>query len=140
MLAVEAVECIAGRGLRGDRFFDFKQNYKGQATFFSWEVFLAMCRHLGLQNAPPWGMRRNILIEGVDLNSLIGSEFEVQGVRFEGTQECSPCQWMDWAIGPGAKRFLKGRGGLRVRILSSGSLCTGNGSLNLPGNRAVRQT
>ncbi len=31
---VQEVECVAGRGLRGDRFFDFKPDYKGQVTFF----------------------------------------------------------------------------------------------------------
>ena len=35
MLEVDSVECVAGQGLRGDRFFGFKEDYKGQATFFS---------------------------------------------------------------------------------------------------------
>jgi hypothetical protein len=34
---VETVECVAGRGLRGDRFFDYKAGYAGQITFFSLE-------------------------------------------------------------------------------------------------------
>jgi hypothetical protein len=29
---------------------------------------------------------------------------------------------MDRALGPGAEKFLKGRGGLRARILSTGTL------------------
>jgi len=33
IVEVPEVECVAGRGLRGDRFFDFKENYKGQITF-----------------------------------------------------------------------------------------------------------
>ncbi len=37
------IECVAGRGLRGDRFFDFKGNYKGQITFFAWETYEAIC-------------------------------------------------------------------------------------------------
>lgn len=31
---VEEVVCDAGRGLRGDRFYDYKPDYKGQITFF----------------------------------------------------------------------------------------------------------
>jgi hypothetical protein len=27
-LEVAAIECVAGRGIRGDRFFDYKQDYK----------------------------------------------------------------------------------------------------------------
>ncbi|MEZ5326446.1 MAG: hypothetical protein R3F19_15455 [Verrucomicrobiales bacterium] len=37
--SLEQVECVAGKGLRGDRFYDYKDNYKGQVTFFSKEVF-----------------------------------------------------------------------------------------------------
>jgi len=36
----------AGKGLFGDRFFGFKDNYKGQVTFFSNEVFTEVCRQL----------------------------------------------------------------------------------------------
>ncbi len=43
-------------------------------------------------------------------------------VRFFGTEECRPCYWMDGALGPGAHAWLRGRGGLRARILSDGWL------------------
>jgi MOSC domain-containing protein YiiM len=58
----------------------------------------------------------------VDLNELIGQDFEIQGVHFHGTEECRPCYWMDRAIAPGAEEFLKGRGGLRAKILTDGQL------------------
>jgi len=122
-LEVEQIECIAGRGLRGDRFFDFKEDYKGQITFFSLEVFDAMRRELGFANAQPGATRRNAVVSGIDLNQLVGTEFELQGIRFAGVEECRPCHWMDVALGPGAEEWLKGRGGLRARILTSGVLC-----------------
>jgi len=116
------VECVAGRGLRGDRFFDFKEDYKGQVTFFSREVFDEVCQKLGAPGKSPGVARRNVITRGVDLNSLIGQEFTVQGVRFEGVCECSPCHWMNEAIAPGAEAALHGRGGLRARILANGLL------------------
>ncbi|MDD4919037.1 MAG: molybdenum cofactor biosysynthesis protein [candidate division Zixibacteria bacterium] len=122
LVEVDALECIAGRGLRGDRFFDYKPDYKGQITFFSAEVYDELCAHLGLADASPAATRRNVITRGVDLNTLIGKPFEVQGVRFEGMAECSPCYWMDQAFAPGANDFLKGRGGLRARILTDGRL------------------
>ncbi|HEX7654402.1 MAG TPA: molybdenum cofactor biosysynthesis protein [Verrucomicrobiae bacterium] len=121
-VAVPEVDCVAGRGLRGDRFFDFKENYKGQVTFFSYEVFQAMCQQLKLSGATPGASRRNVVVEGVDLNTLVGREFELQGIRFLGTAECSPCYWMDRAFAPGAEHFLQQRGGLRAKILSDGKL------------------
>ncbi len=122
ILAVDQVECVAGKGLRGDRFFGFKEDYKGQITFFSEEVYLALSQELGKFDRPHSVFRRNVIVRGVDLNGLIGQEFMIQGIRFEGMSECAPCYWMDQAFAPGAEEFLKGRGGLRARILSDGVL------------------
>ncbi len=121
---VESVECVTGRGLRGDRYFDHKENYKGQVTLFAQEVFDELSRTLGLPSARPSALRRNLLVSGADLNDFIGRQFELQGVRLEGSEECKPCYWMDEALGPGAHEWLKGRGGLRCRILSDGWLRT----------------
>lgn len=121
-IEVASVECVAGRGIRGDRFFDYKENYKGQITFFALEVFEEPCHALNVQNCSPAWLRRNAITRGVDLNALIDREFEVDNVCFYGTGECRPCYWMDRAIAPGAENFLKGRGGLRARILSDGTL------------------
>ena len=120
--SVPTVECVAGRGLAGDRFLDYKDEYPGQITFFSGEVYDEIRLALNCPDRPASVFRRNVLTHGVDLNALIGREFEVQGVRFAGVRECSPCHWMDQAFAPGAEAWLKGRGGLRARILSSGWL------------------
>jgi len=121
-LEVAEVECVAGQGLVGDRFFAYKENYQGQITFLAAEVFAEVCQKLGVVDKSPGVMRRNVVTEGVDLNTLIGQEFTVQGVTFAGVGECSPCHWMDDAIAPGAEAGLQGRGGLRARILTSGKL------------------
>jgi MOSC domain-containing protein YiiM len=124
-IEVDSIECVAGHGIRHDRFFDYRGDYKGQITFFSVEVFDDLCAALHLKERDPALTRRNVLTRGADLNRLIGKDFEVQGVRFRGTEECRPCYWMDQALRPGAEQFLKGRGGLRARILTNGSIvCT----------------
>jgi MOSC domain-containing protein YiiM len=124
MIEISEIECVAGRGIRGDRYFDLKDDYKGQITFFSVEVFDELCSAMQIQAYSPSLARRNVITLGVDLNELIGQEFEVQGVRFLGMEECRPCYWMDGAFAPGAKEFLKGRGGLRAKILKGGKLCS----------------
>ena len=121
-IEVPLIECVAGHGIRGDRFFDYQNDYKGQISFFSLEVFDQLCGEFDLQDCSPSLVRRNVITREADLNKLIGREFEIQGVRFHGTGECRPCYWMDRAIAPGAEEFLKGRGGLRARILSDGEL------------------
>lgn len=119
---VDRVECISGRGLRGDRFFDYKENYRGQVTLFGWDVFEKMRRELPAPAAEPAALRRNVVIDGLDLLQLIGQPFELQGVQLQGVEECRPCYWMDQAIAPGAEAWLRGRGGLRCRIISNGVL------------------
>ena len=127
IVEVEHVECVAGRGLRGDRFFDFKEDYKGQVTLFSWEVFETLRRERGQPELSPAALRRNLLVEGLDLNVQSGVQFELQGVVLESSGECKPCYWMDQAVAPGAEEFLRSRfrGGLRARILSDGILRVG---------------
>jgi MOSC domain-containing protein YiiM len=122
MIEVPVIECVAGRGIRGDRYFDFKNDYKGQITFFSLEVFNELCGALQIQDCLPSLLRRNVIARGVDLNELIGQNFEIQGIRLHGMEECRPCYWMDRAIAAGAHEFLKGRGGLRAKILCDGRL------------------
>ena len=121
-LEVDHVECVAGRGIRNDRFFDFKENYNGQITFFSHEVHEDLCRILRIHDKPPSVFRRNVIISGVDLTTWYDAEFELQGIRFRGMGECKPCYWMNLAFGPGAEDSLQGRGGLRAVILTSGIL------------------
>src|SRR3979411_3279255 len=52
-IEVPSIECVAGRGIRGDRYFDFKDDYKGQITFFSLDVFDELCGALTVQDCPP---------------------------------------------------------------------------------------
>ncbi len=125
ILELDQVECVAGQGLRGDRFFAHQDQFKGQVTFFDWDVYRAMQQQFDRSDLAASAMRRNVLVAGVDLNALIDREFQLQGIRFAGSEECAPCYWMNQAIAPGAEEFMKGRGGLRARILTTGILRVG---------------
>lgn len=126
----DSIELVAGRGIPEDRFFDYKDDYKGQVTFIDLAVVDAIRDHANNPELPASAFRRNVVISGVDLNSFIGERFLLNGILLEGSQECSPCYWMDQACGkPGTEDLMKGRGGLRCRILESGILKTGPASL-----------
>lgn len=124
LIALDQIRCLAGRGIEGDRFLDHKPDYKGQITFFAWETFVDLCQAVGSDPATRDAsvFRRNVLTRGMDLHAFVGREFEIQGVRFAGVAECTPCYWMDHAFGPGTEQALQGRGGLRARILTDGIL------------------
>ncbi|MDQ8201532.1 MOSC domain-containing protein [Pelagicoccus sp. SDUM812003] len=129
--SVESVDCVQGKGLKGDRYFGFEEDFKGQISFISAEDISDMERELALTVEDRSAFRRNVVVSGVDLNQLVGKRFEVGGVEFVGTEQCKPCYWMDKAVAPGACAALKDRGGLRCRILSSGTLRLGEHDLSV---------
>ncbi|MCF6312263.1 MAG: molybdenum cofactor biosysynthesis protein [Verrucomicrobiales bacterium] len=127
-----SLELVAGKGIVGDRYFDWKENYKGQITFFDQAVVQAVRDQFSLPDLPSSIFRRNVIIEGVDLNALIGKTFQLAGVELEGVEECRPCYWMDQATGEqSVEDFLKGRGGLRCRILNDAMLAKGECELEV---------
>ncbi len=121
------VECVAGMGLRGDRYFGYKADFKGQVTFFDAAALDAVRQQFQRPDLSGGAFRRNLIVRGVDLAAWVGQRFRFQGVEFEGSEECKPCYWMDQAVAPGVEELLKThfRGGLRARVLSDGTLRVG---------------
>ena len=94
-------------------------------TFFSLEVATEVCKELSI----PLNLelfRRNIIISGVHLNSLIGQRFTIGEVEFEGISHCAPCTWMNGVMKKGAYTLMKGRGGLRAKVIHGGTLLVGD--------------
>lgn len=122
--SVPQVACVAGLGLKGDRYFGYREDFKGQVTFMAAEAVDEVRERFGVPALSSGEFRRNLIVRGVDLSAWIGRRFRFQGVDFEGSEECKPCQWMEQVAGAGAERFLAGgcRGGLRARILADGIL------------------
>ncbi|RYD19677.1 MAG: MOSC domain-containing protein, partial [Verrucomicrobiaceae bacterium] len=128
ILGLREVECVAGMGLKGDRYFGFKPDFKGQVTFFDAAMADAVRQQFSLPDLPNSAFRRNLVVRGADLSAWAGKRFRFQGVEFEGSEECKPCYWMDQVAAPGTEAFLTGgfRGGLRARVLSEGILRVGH--------------
>ncbi|MFK5922356.1 MAG: molybdenum cofactor biosysynthesis protein [Verrucomicrobiota bacterium] len=128
----ESLDLIAGKGISGDRYFAWKDDYKGQITFFDQAVVQAVRDQFSLPDLASLTFRRNVIIEGVDLNALIGKTFSIGDAEFVGVEECRPCYWMDQATGEqSVEEFLKGRGGLRCRILTDAVLGKGECELRV---------
>ena len=130
----DEIELVAGRGVTGDRFFDYKQDYKGQVTLFDDATVSAVRQVFDLPELSAAAFRRNVVTNGVELNDLIGKTFDLGGVVLSGSEEARPCYWMDEACAPGVEGFLKGRGGLRCRIVRGGVLRKGEMTLKTRNN------
>lgn len=130
---VESIDCVAGRGIKDDRFFDYKPDYKGQITLFDWSVYERVRDEIVKGDLHPMAFRRNVVMQGIDLNELIDQRFTLGGLELTGSCECAPCYWMDEACAPGTHEFLKGQGGLRARIVKGGELTLGECALDVLG-------
>jgi hypothetical protein len=133
IVEVDEIQCVAGCGIENDRYFAHEEDFKGQITFFADEVYQDLRSRFAGCDVAPSAFRRNVITRGVDLNELIGREFEIQGVRFFGTEECRPCYWMNQAFTAGAEEAMRGRGGLRARILTDGTLRRSRCDRSVPG-------
>ena len=124
---VGEVECVAGMGLRGDRYFGYRECYTGQVTFFEQEVVEEIRATFKLPKLPSSVFRRNLIVRGVRLKEWNGRRFNFQGIEFEGSQECRPCHWMSRVVEEGTEAFMKEnfRGGLRAKVITSGILRVG---------------
>lgn len=122
----ESAELVAGKGIPGDRFFGWKEGYKGQVTFIDRGTIDIVRQHAENPDLESSAFRRNVVISGVNLNELVGKVFRIGGALLEGTQKCAPCHWMDDACGkPGTEKLMFNRGGLRCKILESGTIRLG---------------
>ena len=121
---LDSVALFRNRGIKGDR-FEFSTY---PLTFMSEEVMQDVCKELGLPYEPSL-FRRNIIISGINLNQLIGKQFLIGNVSFEGIEGCAPCTWMNAVMKKGAYRSMSRRGGLRAQVIKDGILKTGANTL-----------
>jgi MOSC domain-containing protein YiiM len=126
----EQVVLLPGRGIEGDRYAARDAGHPKQITFFDMAVIDGLSAKFN-RPVPPQSVRRNVFVRGLDLPKLVGRRFRLNGIRFEGVDPCKPCYWMNQAVGPGAEEFLRGKGGLRARILDPGLLRIGAGTFEL---------
>ena len=129
-------EVVAGKGIVGDRFFGKAAHMDAAVTLFAIESLEAIAAELRAAPFDPMLPRRNVVLRGAELAPLIGQDFSLVGaggrVDFHGGRHAHPCAWMDTVLAPGAHKAMRGRGGLRCRPLSSGTLERGPAVLISP--------
>ena len=132
----DRVEVVAGKGIIGDRFFGKAAHMDAAVTLFAVESLEAIARELSAESFDPLLPRRNVVLRGIELTPLIGHEFVLASaagsVTFHGGRHAHPCVWMDRVLAPGAHKAMRGRGGLRCRPMSTGTLHRGAAVLISP--------
>jgi hypothetical protein len=118
---IEEIRIREGLGIVGDRYFGKPAHREASVTVIAQE---SLPPGIGLSQ-----VRRNILVSGVPVDDLVGRVLTLDSgdgpVSLRVTRRANPCAWMDVAIGPGAWRALRGKGGVRCRPLNDGILRVG---------------
>jgi MOSC domain-containing protein YiiM len=130
MVAHERVKVEAGRGVMGDRYhtgtgtFSAGEKHGQEITLVEAEALESLRSH-GL-NLTAADARRNVVTRGIDLNALVGTEFDVGDVRCVGRRLCEPCSHLQRLNGVALLRPMVHRGGLRADVLTSGTIVLGD--------------
>ena len=132
MQSVAQVAGAAGRGLLGDRHCRpadapplAPQDRVPDVSLVEAEVLQSLRDEHGIDLLPD-ETRRNIVTRGVRLHELIGRSFHLGDLVCEGVEVCEPCIHVQQRVGKPILRPLVHRGGLRARILSSGTVRVGD--------------
>lgn len=118
---VGAIRIRAGSGVVGDRYFNKPAHRDASVTIIAEESLLP--------GADLVQVRRNILLRGIDVDSLVGTTLSLDSgdgpVLFEIKRAANPCAWMDVMIGDGSFRAMRGKGGVRCVPRNTGVLRLG---------------
>ena len=131
MQCVEVVRALPGVGLEGDRYAAGAGTFSSAPTMSVRDVSMVALETLtavseGVGRAlTPGELRRNLVIEGLELAQYLGATLRIGNVLLECTGHCPPCAHLDRLLGFDAQPLLKNRGGLRARILAGGDLVAG---------------
>jgi MOSC domain-containing protein YiiM len=125
MIPIKLVDCalaIQNKGLEGDR----SKGGNRQVTFIQKEHIATVASFLDKADLDFTLTRRNILVEGINLLSLKGKQFQIGEAIFEYTGECHPCSRMEEALGIGGYNAMRGHGGITAKIINSGMIKSGD--------------
>jgi len=125
---VDATQALAGIGLADDRL-----GRRGEAELSTRQATLIQAEHLPViarlarvADVDPIGLRRNLVISGINLLALKNARIQVGEAVLQIVGPCQPCSRMEEAIGPGGYAAMRGHGGMTARILEGGRICEGD--------------
>jgi MOSC domain-containing protein YiiM len=133
MRSMQEVTLVPGQGIEGDRymigreegFYSHKPEEGRQVTLFELETLLALKRDANIELGPH-EHRRNVTVEGVPLNHLVGRRFWLGETLLEATRLSIPCRHIEEITGKAIFDPLINRSGLNCRILQGGVVKVGD--------------
>lgn len=125
MVIPESATLLENRGIAGDHITK-RSSKKRQITLIQAE-HLPVISQLSSENViNPEILRRNLVIEGINILSLKSEKFSIGDCLLEGTDYCHPCSRMEEALGPGGYNAMRGHGGITAIVLRGGKISLGD--------------
>ncbi len=145
MQAMQEVEALAGKGLKGDRYAAGKGSFTAKVKGL-WQRFMRWLRGTNRQvtliaseafegtGFEFYESRRNIIVKDVELMWLIGREFKIGTATFRGIKYCDPCNRPNGLCGKpqSFKKAFLDRGGLIAEIVQPGIIKVGDAVIPPP--------
>lgn len=119
--SVEANE----QGLSGD-FFTGPPRAPRQVTLIQAEHIDAVARIMQVDAVDPGLLRRNLVVSGINLQSLKKCRFRIGDAELFATGNCPPCSKMEENLGPGGYNAMRGHGGITAYIEKPGTIRVGD--------------
>lgn len=118
---------LPGTGVEGDRYAGGAGAGTRQVTLIAAEHLAALGAYLGRAGpVAPEAMRRNVVVEGLNLLALKNRRFRLGSALLEWTGECHPCSRLNETLGPGGYNAARGHGGITARVLEGGEVALGD--------------
>jgi MOSC domain-containing protein YiiM len=121
LVSLDSVMAEAGKGLAGDR-YKTKSNGARQVTLIESESLGAIASYMRRTEVEPALLRRNIVVQGLNLLALKSKRFRIGEAVLEYSGECHPCSRMEDNLGMGGYNAVRGHGGITARILKGGRI------------------
>jgi len=123
---VNNVEAIAGKGIKGDRYYHDCNEPRKQITLIESENIDYYNKKFNT-NFSYLAFRRNLITKSIQLNDLVGKKLSIGQINVQAHDLCRPCKYLQETLGKDniIKEFLR-RGGLRCEILISGNIAVGD--------------
>lgn len=119
---LNSIEAFKNKGLLYDRNYKDNNDKRKQITLIEIEN-IHYYNKISNTSIEPKNFRRNIITEGIRLNSLLNKEFFIGEVKVKAHDLCRPCKYLQEIFKQEnfVKEFLL-KGGLRCEILKSGKI------------------
>ncbi|MEM1161500.1 MAG: MOSC domain-containing protein [Pseudomonadota bacterium] len=131
MQRLEEATLIPGAGIEGDRYalgtgtYSFKAGEDRQITLIEAEMLERVAKDDGHEITLD-EHRRNLTVEGVPLQHLVGLRFRVGACLLEGVRINQPCEYLDAKLGRKVMMPLWNRSGLNAKVVEGGMIRPGD--------------